>query len=71
MSTPDFTITKSTSSCSGKVTVNTQTAAEFIKYNWGDAAPVESILGSEFDALNRYIDELKEDAARLVFDDQR
>ncbi len=71
MSTPDFTITKSTSDCSGKVTVNTLAAAEFMKYKWGDAGPLESILSSTSDVLNQYIEALKRDANRLIFSDKR
>ncbi len=69
MTKPDFIIENSGDGI--KVTVNTLPAARFIKYDWGDAGPLDDILGSVCGFREKYVRALKADAAHLVIDDRR
>lgn len=70
MSTPDFIIFP-VNDTTGKVYVNSMAAARFIKYDWGDAGPLESIHLCSFTCQEKYIDDLKHEAAHLVIEDRR
>ncbi len=69
MAKPDFIIQNGDDGI--KVTVNTLGAARFMKYDWGDAGPLDDILGSTCGFMAKYVDDLKVDAAHLVIDDRR